>query len=148
MGIIFISAINALKVMVAMTAIDVEDIEKRDKMTQKLTCIVCPRGCEIEVVLNEGTVESISGNSCKRGEEYARNEVTAPMRQVTTTVAIEGGIYNRLPVILSDVIPKERMMDVCKALADVRVSAPVKRGDIVLANVCNLGVDVISSRSM
>ncbi len=118
-------------------------------MEKKLTCIVCPMGCEITVDLDDkGNILSISGNTCNRGEEYAKNELTHPMRQLTSTVGIDGGIYNRLPVILSDNIPREKMFDVMEAIGKVRVKAPVKRGDVILSDVCGLGVDLLASRSM
>lgn len=118
-------------------------------MDKVLTCIVCPRGCEITVKTDEnGEIMSIDGNTCIRGEEHARNEITHPMRQLTSTVVIEGAIYDRLPVILSGNIPKERMMDVMDEIAKVRVTAPVKMSETVIENVCGLNVDVIASRSM
>ncbi len=113
------------------------------------TCIVCPRGCEVTAVLDEsGQIQSIDGNFCPRGETYVRNELTHPMRQLTSTVIIHGGIYPRLPVILSGEIPRDKMMDVMKALEGVETESPIKRGDIVISDVCGLGVDVVASRSM
>lgn len=119
-------------------------------MEKILTCIVCPMGCEITVDIddNTGEIKSITGNTCPRGEKYASNEMTNPMRQLTSTVVIEGGIYDRLPVILSGDIPKDRMFDVMQEIARVRVKAPVKRNDVLIDNVCSLGVNVIASRSM
>lgn len=119
-------------------------------MEKILTCIVCPMGCEITVDMDDNTseIKSITGNTCPRGEKYARNEMTNPMRQLTSTVVIEGGIYDRLPIILSGDIPKDKMFDVMQELSKVRVKAPVKRNDILIENVCSLGVNVIASRSM
>ena len=119
-------------------------------MEKILTCIVCPMGCEITVDMDDNTseIKSITGNTCPRGEKYARNEMTNPMRQLTSTVVIEGGIYDRLPIILSGDIPKDKMLDVMQELSKVRVKAPVKRNDILIENVCSLGVNVIASRSM
>ncbi|MCR4755559.1 MAG: DUF1667 domain-containing protein [Lachnospiraceae bacterium] len=118
-------------------------------VTKTYTCIVCPRGCDVTATLDEsGGIVSIDGNFCPRGETYVRNELTHPMRQLTSTVAIQGGIYARLPVILSAEIPKEKMTDVMNALKDVSVNSPVNRGDVIISNVCNLGVDVLASRSM
>ena len=120
-----------------------------DTNKKVFTCIVCPRGCEVTANLDkEGNIFSIEGNSCPRGETYVKNELLNPMRQLTSTVIIEGGIYDRLPVILSDVIPKGKMMDVMEALNGVKVKAPVKRGDVIVKNVCGLNVDVVASRSM
>ncbi|MCR5399172.1 MAG: DUF1667 domain-containing protein [Lachnospiraceae bacterium] len=120
-----------------------------DTVKKVFTCIVCPRGCEVTATLDKGgDILSIEGNFCPRGETYVRNELTHPMRQLTTTVKIDGGIYSRLPVILSGEIPKERMMDVMEAVSDVKVTSPIKRGDVIVADVCGLNVDVIASRSM
>ena len=120
-----------------------------NNLTKTYTCIVCPRGCDITATLDDsGNILSIEGNFCPRGETYVRNELTHPVRQLTSTVAINGGIYDRLPVILSSEIPKEKMMDVMDALKSVCVNSPINRGDVVISNVCNLGVDVLASRSM
>lgn len=115
---------------------------------ERLTCIICPKGCEIEVTLDGNDITAIEGNTCPRGEEYARAEVTHPVRQITSTVVIRNGLYERLPVILSGSIPKDRMMDVMEALNSASVVAPVKMGDIIIEDVCGLGVNVIASRSM
>ena len=51
--------------------------------TKELTCIGCPLGCAITVTLTDGTVSSVTGNTCPRGDAYARKEVTNPTRIVT-----------------------------------------------------------------
>ena len=91
---------------------------------------------------------SVTGNTCPRGEQYARNELTHPMRQLTSTVSIKNALYKRLPVILSGEIPKEKIFDVMEQIHKASIEAPVKIGDIVIADVCGLGVNVIASRSM
>lgn len=119
-------------------------------MKTEMSCIVCPMSCMITVEQDDVTNEilSITGNTCKRGETYARNELTHPMRQLTSTVAIDKGIYNRLPVILSAEVPKEKVFDVMEQIRKVRITAPVKMGDVLVADVCGLGVDLLASRSM
>lgn len=113
------------------------------------TCIVCPIGCELTITLTQnGEFGSVSGNRCKRGEEYAFREITDPRRVLTTTVAIDGAVEPLLPVRTSDAIPKARLFDAMEALKSVRVKAPVKAGQIVVKNLLNLGVDVIASRDM
>ena len=54
--------------------------------TRNLTCIGCPLGCAITVTMDGGNVVSITGNTCKRGSDYASKEVTHPTRIVTSTV--------------------------------------------------------------
>jgi len=97
---------------------------------------------------NDGHVISVTGNTCRRGEDYARQELTSPTRILTSTVRIEGGLYRRLPVITSANIPKDKMMDVMHEIDKVQVRAPVLIGSILIDNVCGLGVNIIASRTM
>ena len=55
---------------------------------KKLTCINCPVGCSLKVELDGENVICVSGNTCRRGEIYARKEVTNPTRIVTSTVKL------------------------------------------------------------
>lgn len=58
---------------------------------KNLTCIGCPMGCFLTVKIKDGEVQSVEGNSCKRGAVYGRKEVTNPTRIVTTTVRVLNG---------------------------------------------------------
>lgn len=113
----------------------------------ELICINCPRGCHLNVVNENGEIK-VSGNFCKRGETYAINELTNPLRVVTTTIGIESKRYSRLPLITSKPIPKDKMMELVKSLKDLKVKAPVKIGDVVLYNVLGLNIDLLSSKSI
>ena len=55
-------------------------MEKRE-----LICIGCPLGCMVTVEMENGEIKSVTGNTCKRGDDYARKEVTNPTRIVTST---------------------------------------------------------------
>ena len=113
----------------------------------KLVCINCPRGCN----LNVEEVESeliVTGNSCPRGKEYAINEMTNPLRTVTTTVNIKSNKYYCLPVITSKPIPKAKIMDVVKALKNVEVKAPIKIGEVIVKNILGLNSDIIAAKSI
>ncbi len=116
--------------------------------TCELTCINCPLGCPLVVTLEDGKVVSVTGNTCKRGEVYGRKEVTNPTRIVTTTVPVDGSDRERmLSVKTASDVPKESIFAVMEALANVRAQAPVQIGDVVLANVCDTGVDVVATKS-
>ena len=116
---------------------------------KELTCIVCPMSCHLEVTVGDnGEIVSVTGNTCKRGDKYARTELTNPVRMLTSTVKLEGGLYKRLPVITSDNIPKGKMTEVMEAISQVTVTAPIKMNDIIIEDVCGLGVNIIASRSM
>ena len=77
--------------------------------TKELICVNCPKGCRITVTLADGKVQSITGNSCPKGAEYAAKETTRPERILTSTVRIEGGLWRVLPVITSGAIPLDQM---------------------------------------
>ena len=114
---------------------------------QKITCIQCPLGCQITVIKKDKELK-ISGFECKKGEEYAKNEVIDPKRIVTTTVFIENGIYPMLPVRSDKEIPKNLIRKSVVELAKINVIAPVKTGDIIYKNILDTGVNIIASRDM
>lgn len=119
-------------------------------MSQKdMVCIVCPMSCKVSFDINpDGSITKVEGHSCPRGENYVRKEMTNPTRMLTSTIKIEGAFYDRLPVITSADIPKNKIFDVMKEINNTVVKAPVKLKDVLIENVCGLGVNIIASRSM
>ena len=116
---------------------------------QKLTCIGCPLGCSISVSLSDnGEVSEITGNTCKKGEEYARKEVTNPSRVVTSIVKINNGDVNMVSVKTAEDIPKGKIFDCMEALKKVTVTAPVQIGEVIIKNVWGTGVDVIATKKV
>ena len=113
----------------------------------KLVCINCPRGCKLDVENKNGEI-IVSGNLCPRGKQYAINEMTNPLRTITTTVAINSIKYNRLPVITSNPVPKDKMMDVINNLKNICVKVPIKMGDVIVENIIGLGSNIIASKSI
>ena len=96
----------------------------------------------------DGDIVEVRGFSCRKGREFAVQEHTDPRRLVTTTVAVDGARWPRLPVRTVDAVPKELVLEVCRALAAVRLHAPVGIGDVVVADVCGTGVDVVATRDL
>ena len=113
----------------------------------KLICINCPRGCHLEVEKVDDEIR-VSGNACPRGYTYAFNEMTNPLRTLTTTVSVNSKKFHRLPVISSKPLPKGRVMDVMKALKETDARVPVRLGDVIVGNVLGLDVDIIASKSI
>lgn len=114
-------------------------------MIKEMVCIVCPMGCHLKI--DTDTLE-VTGNTCPRGPIYAKEELTAPKRVITSTVKIEGGIHNRLPVKTSTSIPKELNFKCMELLNDIVVKAPVKHGQVIIKNVLGTGADIIACRNM
>lgn len=112
-----------------------------------LVCINCPRGCNLVAeIINDEVV--VSGNACIRGKQYATSELTDPKRTLTTTVTIDSKMYSKLPVISSSPIPREKIMDVVKALKEISVKAPININDVVVKNILGLDIDIIASKSI
>ena len=111
---------------------------------RKLTCIVCPKGCDLAVSFgDDGAIENISGFTCPRGKEYAYAECTAPVRTVTTTVrCLDGDVVS---VKTSMPIPKGMIFEVMDAINVVVANNSVQIGDIIIENVCGTGANVIAT---
>ncbi len=111
---------------------------------KNFTCIVCPNGCNL--CIDESSLE-VTGNTCKRGIDFAKNELTHPMRTIATTVRTS---FKECPVIsvrVTSDIPKEKIFDCMKEINKTVVSKKVKCGDVIIKNILGLGVDVIATTS-
>ena len=116
-------------------------------MEQQITCINCPVGCRMTVIVEDGKVVSVTGNTCKRGVAYAEQECVAPQRMVTAVVTVADrktpvSVKTRTP------IPKAKIFDCMKELAAIKVVAPVKMGEVVCPNVCGTGVVIIATKNV
>ena len=109
-----------------------------------LTCIVCPRGCQMKVTFSEdGKIASVEGNFCKRGLTYAEDECTHPKRTVTSTVRCESGEV--VPVKTESTVPKELVFEVMKEINSTVASDGLRIGDVVIENVAGTGVNVVAT---
>ena len=118
-------------------------MEKRE-----LICIGCPMGCPLTVTMEGSEVTEVVGNTCKRGDVYARKEVTNPTRIVTSTVTVLGGNDVTVSVKTRNDIPKGKIFECLKALKGVEVTAPVSIGDVIVANAAGTGVDIIATSNV
>ena len=116
--------------------------------TVNLICIGCPLVCPLTVEMEGTEVKTVSGNTCPRGDAYARKELTNPTRIVTSTVRVAGGKLAMVSVKTSSDIPKSKIFDCVKALKDVEVTAPVKIGDVIIENVAGTGVNIIATKNV
>lgn len=114
-------------------------------LQKNITCTVCPLGCNITVTGAGENIEKVEGFTCKRGEEYARNEFTHPVRIFTSSVTLLGGNEPLVPVRSNKPIPKELLMECMKELHPVAVTSPVHCGDVVVQNILDTGADIIAT---
>ncbi len=120
-------------------------------ITRNLTCIGCPLGCQVEVMMDDNdNILLVTGNTCPRGEKYARKEVTSPTRIVTSSVQVYGSKNGERMVSLKTAsdIPKGKIMDVIRSLHGVSVPCPVRIGDVLMHDIAGTGVDVIATKNV
>ena len=111
---------------------------------KELTCIVCPRGCRLTIDDNL----NVTGNSCTRGAQYAKDELTNPKRMITSFVRVKNRENTVVSVKTSTSIPKGMIFDVMNEIDKVRVTAPTKIGDVAIKNVLNTGADIIITKNI
>jgi CxxC motif-containing protein len=115
---------------------------------KKFTCIVCPISCSLTVQAEGGGDITVTGSKCDRGKAYAKDEYLAPKRVITTTVKIDGADIALLPVIGTAPVPKELLRTCLRHLYGIRVTAPVRMGDVVERDILGSGVDIVAARSV
>ena len=115
---------------------------------KELTCINCPMGCRITVTMDGDSIVSVTGNTCKRGENYARAEVTAPVRTVTTTIRVNNGASDRVSCKTKEPVPKDKIFDVMAEISRASCNAPVKIGDILIDDCAGTGVPIVATKSL
>ncbi len=114
-------------------------------MKRELVCIICPRGCRMTAETRGETVK-ISGNACKRGEEYGIAEVTAPMRTVTSIVRVANREDTMVSVKTSKPIPKGKIFEAMGKIRAAEVKAPVKMGEVIISDL--FGADIIATKDI
>lgn len=115
---------------------------------RKLICIVCPIGCIGEVSITDGQVSKLHGFICERGKSYAYAEATNPLRMLTTTVRVKGGVLPLLPVVSSAALPKHCVAVGVQLLSGITVNAPIKAGQVVYPDFLGLCIDIVASRDL
>ena len=146
---------------------------------QNLTCIVCPIGCSLDVDDSRKADDSretdsgfiVTGNKCKRGAEYALEEIRAPKRVVTATVQVQedqndtaenpadhlykSNSIKRVPVKTAKPCPRENINLLLADIYEAKARLPVKTGDVIIAGwkpknaaFHGVGIDIIATRSL
>lgn len=114
--------------------------------SRKINCFICPNGCEM-MVDQKGEDIKVSGNKCTRGEDFARQEVTMPLRILTSSVVARGLSQKMIAVRTSKPIPKRLIPAAMLRIKEIVVDQPVEPGDVLIKDFLNLpGVDLIVTR--
>jgi CxxC motif-containing protein len=115
---------------------------------REMTCIVCPNGCSLEVSYEDKEVIEVQGALCNRGVDYARNEMTNPMRNLTSSVKVLNGALPLVSVRSNKPIPREKLKESVKLLRDIEVEAPVALHQVILEDILGTGANIIATREI
>ncbi|HOQ00852.1 MAG TPA: DUF1667 domain-containing protein [Acetivibrio clariflavus] len=116
------------------------------KIEKQMTCIVCPNGCELEVTYENSVI--VKNALCPKGVEYARNELINPVRFLTSTVKVAGGVLPLVSVRSNKPVPKGKLIEIVQMLKNIELKAPVQFYQIVCKDVLGTGADIIATRSV
>lgn len=115
-------------------------------MKKQLTCIICPKGCLIDIEFEQEKIKKVSGYTCKRGLEYATNEITNPLRTITSTISVkQGGVVS---VKTNKPIPKEKTFECMQEINKIIVSLPIHMGEVIIKNILNTGADLVATQEI
>ncbi|MBN2088524.1 DUF1667 domain-containing protein [candidate division KSB1 bacterium] len=116
-------------------------------MIDTLTCIMCPIGCELQVMVLDEKME-ITGNKCEKGKEFAVEEVLHPKRNLATSLPIQGRDHHTLSVRLDQRVPRDQLFQILEEIAKLRPVPPILRGEVLIENILNTGSNVIATRTV
>ena len=116
-------------------------------MEKTITCIGCPMGCQVTVVMDGTEIVDIQNFRCKKGKDYARDEMTSPTRMVTSVLLVENS-REPLTVKTERFIPKAKVFDCLAEIRKIKVSLPISIGDVMIKGVCGTDVDVVATRNL
>jgi len=111
-------------------------------------CVICPIGCEVDVVHDGDRIISMEGNKCKKSEEFVKQELIEPRRVLTTTVRIQGARWPIIPVRTDKPVPKRLFPRIMSQLRHIKLQAPVGMLNVVVKDIAGTGANVIATRTM
>lgn len=114
--------------------------KKAETGAKTITCILCPNGCEITY--------DLEGGMCGKGPEYVKNEILNPKRTLTSSVKVTGGAIPLVSVKTTDSIPKGKLMEAMKLIAELAAPAPIEPGQIICKDFMEEGIDLIATKAV
>jgi len=117
-------------------------------LVDNLICTVCPVACNMTIEGQRKDNYIVSGNKCDKGKSYAIQEIKNPVRIFTSTINITGGSIKRLPIRSKEPVPKNIIREIITPIREIKVKAPIKKGDVIIKNILGSGIDIVASRSV
>lgn len=116
----------------------------------KKKCKVCPVSCDLEIIEDKSSKDKymVKGNKCGRGSEYAIKEILEPSRAITSRVLLENGPMGRVAVKTDGIIPSQFVDEAMELIKNTTAYTPLKKGDIIIENILDTGVNLIAARKV
>ncbi|WP_066923391.1 DUF1667 domain-containing protein [Murdochiella massiliensis] len=114
---------------------------------REMVCIVCPMGCTLTIEQKSEAL-LVTGNRCPRGEQYAKQELTAPLRNIASTVRVHNGVLPVVPVKTDREIPKEKIFAAMALINAVEVEAPVRCGECIIPHLFGTEANIVATRDL
>ena len=116
-----------------------------ESIKKEVICVVCPRGCIVNVEYKGNDVVQITGNKCKKGIDFAKEEAIDPKRILTTTLGIDSSSFRRIPVRSSEPVSRDKILNIVREIKRIKVKPAIKMGDVIAKNFMDTGIDIIAS---
>ena len=116
---------------------------------KKLICVICPNGCELRAVIDEGpqtVIKEITGELCEKGPVWAEQELLNPMRTIASSIVVDDGDYPLVSVRTDSAIPLKSISDVMKAIKSIKIKAPVRIGAVLIKEPAGTSCNIIATR--
>jgi CxxC motif-containing protein len=118
-------------------------------MKKTIVCILCPKGCSMEVTFQDNQFQHVKNNLCKKGIAYAKSEIEAPMRQFSTFIPLKNSkTHKTLPVKTSCPVPKELIFPILKEIKKQVAIAPIAFNQIIIPQILGQNCDIIATREV
>jgi len=120
-------------------------------LKKDLVCIVCPNGCQVEVLVEETPVLKVievRGCSCDKGVAWVEQEIVNPMRTIASSVVVEQGDFKLVSVRTDTSIPLDKIFEVMAVIKRKTVDAPVTINDILIENPAGVACNIIATRNV
>ena len=113
-----------------------------------IVCTTCPLGCEMEIEHEDRKLIKVTGQTCKRGDKYAEDEIVNPRRTLTSTVIINNAGIKLMPVKTSQPIAKDKLFEGMNIINSIKIDAPIKMWDILYENFTESGINLVAGRDV
>ncbi len=111
---------------------------------EQLICRGCGNGCFLEVVHDGDTLIELAGNSCDGGRRYATEQLLRNYLQ-TVLPTVDG---REVQVISREKVSQPIRLRCLKALEGIVLETPVIKGEMVLCDAADTGVDIVAAENL